>query len=104
MKSIIIIGALLLTAATANAGLFGAGWKPKPSLTLFGQKLEWPIPSVCLGAKAGVLPDAEVSPDGFNFKIPYLALDVPFPSLTLSLGKAKPKVELKLGAIKKQKD
>jgi len=103
--TLIIVVALLLCAANAEAGdLFGAGWKPKPSLTLFGQKLEWPIPSVCLGAKAGVLPDAEVSPDGFNFKIPYLALDVPFPSLTLSLGKAKPKVELKLGAIKKQKD
>ena len=85
MKRIsIIIGALLLTAATANAGLFGAALKPNPSLTLFGQKLSWPIPS--------------------NFKVPYFALDLPFPSLTLKAGKEGKPVEVKLGAIKKQKD
>jgi len=99
---LMIIGAFLLCAVSVNAGdLFGAGWKPKPSLTLFGQRIAWPLPSLCLGAKAGVLPDAGVSPDGLNIKIPYLSLEVPFPSLTLSLGKEKPKVELKLGAIDK---
>ena len=42
-----IIGALLLTAATANAGdLFGAALKPKPSVTLFGQKLTWPLGAI----------------------------------------------------------
>jgi hypothetical protein len=97
----LIIGALLLTAATANAGLFGAALKPKPSITLFGQTITWPIPSLCVGAKAGVLPDAGVSPDGLNIKIPYLALDLPFPTLTLSLGKDKAKVELKLGSVDK---
>lgn len=95
-----IIGALLLTAATANAGdLFGAALKPKPSVTLFGQKLTWPIPSLCLGAKAGVLPDAGISPDGVNIKVPYLAVDIPFPSLTVKAGTNV--VELKLGAIEK---
>jgi hypothetical protein len=99
---LLIIGVFLLGAVNVSAGnLFGAGWKPKPSITLFGQKLTWPLPSLCLGAKAGVLPDAGVSPDGLNFKIPYLALEVPFPSLTLSLGKEKPKVELKLGSVDK---
>ena len=97
-----IIGALLLTAATANAGdLFGGSLKPTPSITLFGQKISWPIPSLCIGAKAGVLPDAGVSPDGLNIKVPYIALDLPFPSLTLSMGKDKPKVELKLGSVDK---
>jgi len=102
MKQIkyIVIGALLLTAATANAGdLFGAALKPKPSVTLFGQKLTWPIPSLCLGAKAGVLPDAGISPDGVNIKVPYLAVDIPFPSLTVKAGTNV--VELKLGAIEK---
>jgi hypothetical protein len=102
MKQIkyIVIGALLLTAATANAGdLFGAALKPKPSVTLFGQKLTWPIPSLCLGAKAGVLPDAGISPDGVNIKVPYLAVDIPFPSLTVKAGTNI--VELKLGAIEK---
>ena len=99
---LLIIGAFLLCAGSAKAGdLFGASWKPKPSFTLFGQKLSWPMPSLCLGAKAGVLPDAGISPDGVNFKIPYLAVDLPFPSLTLSVGKDKAKVELKLGAIDK---
>ena len=99
---LLIIGVFLLGAVNVKAGdLFGAGWKPKPSITLFGQKLAWPLPSLCLGAKAGVLPDAGISPDGLNFKIPYLALEIPFPSLVLSLGKDKAKVEIKAGAINK---
>ena len=99
---LLIIGVFLLVAVNAKAGdLFGAGWKPKPSITLFGQKLAWPLPSLCLGAKAGVLPDAGISPDGLNFKIPYLALEIPFPSLVLSLGKDKAKVEIKAGAVNK---
>tara|TARA_R110000824_G_scaffold318577_1_gene505712 strand:+ start:162 stop:482 length:321 start_codon:yes stop_codon:yes gene_type:complete len=103
MKRIsIIIGALLLTAATANAGLFGAALKPDPSVTLFGQTLSWPIPSLCIGAKAGVLPDAGVSPKGINLKVPYLSLDLPFPSLTLKAGKEGKPVEVKLGAIEKK--
>ncbi len=101
MKSIIIIGALLLTAATANAGLFGAALKPEPSVTLFGQTLTWPIPSLCVGAKAGVTPNADVSADGVNLKIPYLSVEIPFPSLTLKAGKGGTPVEVKLGAVKK---
>ena len=101
-KTIILIGALLFVTANAGAGdLFGGGWKPKPNFTLFGQKISWKLPSLCLGAKAGVMPDAGISPDGLSFKIPYLALDLPFPSLTLSAGKEKAKVELKLGSIEK---
>jgi hypothetical protein len=100
MKRIIIIGALLLTAATDNAGdLFGAALKPTPAITLFGQTLTWPIPSLCVGGKAGVLPDAKVSPEGLNFKIPYLAIDIPFPSITMKAGTNL--VEVKLGAIEK---
>jgi len=94
-----IIGALLLTAATANAGLFGAALKPKPSVTLFGQTLTWPIPSLCVGGKAGVLPDAKVSPEGINLKIPYLSIEVPFPSMKMKAGTNT--VEVKLGAIDK---
>ena len=105
-KTIILIGALLFVTANAGAGdLFGGGWKPKPNFTLFGQQISWKLPSLCLGSKAGVMPDAGISPDGLNFKIPYLALDLPFPSLTLSLGKTngikRAKVELKLGSIEK---
>ena len=99
-KKLVLVGALLFTASSVNAGdLFGAGWKPKPSITLFGQKITWPLPSLCLGAKAGVLPDAGISPEGVNIKIPYLSPDVPFPSLTVKAGGNQ--AELKLGAIDK---
>ena len=100
MKKLIIVSAFLLTVGTASAGdAFGASLKPTPNLTLFGQKISWPIPSLCLGAKAGVTPDASVSPDGIKFKIPYLALELPFPSLTL--GFRNNQIELKLGEVNK---
>ena len=102
-KILIVIG--LLCAVNANAdGLFGARLKPNPSVTLFGQKISWAIPSLCIGAKAGVIPDAGISPEGINLKIPYLSLELPFPSLTLRAGKGSTPVEVKLGAVKKQKD
>ena len=100
-KLIVLFGALLFTATAEAGDLFGGGLKPTPNLTLFGQKIVWPIPSLCLGAKAGVLPDAGISPDGVNLKIPYLALELPFPSVTLSLGKEKAKLELKPGSASK---
>ena len=99
---IVLIGTLLLLAVSVEAGdLFGGSLKPTPSVTLFGQKISWPIPSLCIGAKAGVLPDAGISPRGINLKIPYLALDLPFPSLTLSVGKDKVKLELRPGSVEK---
>ena len=99
-KTLVLVGALLFTASSVSAGdLFGAGWKPKPSVTLFGQKVTWALPSLCVGAKAGVLPDAGISPDGLNFKIPYLSLDFPFPSFTVKAGGKT--AELKLGSVNK---
>ena len=101
-KQIVLIGTLLLLAASVEAcDLFGGSLKPTPSITLFGQRVSWPIPSLCVGAKAGVLPDAGISPEGINLKIPYLALDLPFPSLTLSVGKDKAKLELRPGSVVK---
>lgn len=95
-----LTAALLLFAVNMNAGgLFSAAWKPKPSVTLFGQKLTWPLPSLCVGKAAGVLPDAGVNSSGINLKVPYLAIDIPFPSLTVSAGDKK--VELKLGSVDK---
>ena len=36
-KTLVLVGALLVSASSVEAGdLFGAGWKPKPSITLFG--------------------------------------------------------------------
>jgi hypothetical protein len=100
-KLILIIGvALFATTASANGkkpSAFGASLKPIPNVTLFGQKISWPIPSLCLGAKAGVTPDASVSSDGIKLKIPYLSLELPFPSL--NLGFKTNRIELKLGEV-----
>ena len=101
MKKLLILTGVVLFTTSANADMFGAGLKPKPNITLFGQKLSWPIPSLCIGAKAGVLPDVKVSSDGINFKIPYLSVDLPFPSLTLS--GTNTVTEVKIGAINKTK-
>ena len=102
-KYILLLGALLFCTTNVKAdGLFGASLKPDPNVTLFGQKISWPIPSLCLGAKAGVIPDAGVSPDGLEFKVPYFAVSLPFPSLTLKAGKGSAEVEVKLGAVDKK--
>jgi hypothetical protein len=103
MKKIIILAMLVCAGTTTQASdLFGAALKPTPSVTLFGQKLSWPIPSLCIGAKAGVIPDATVSPKGLNFKVPYFAIEIPFPSLTVKAGTNV--VELKLGAVDRNKN
>ena len=99
-RTLILVGAFAFATSSVSAGdMFGADWKPKPSVTLFGQKITWALPSLCIGAKAGVLPDAGISPDGLNFKIPYLSLDFPFPSFTVKAGGKT--AELKLGAVSK---
>ena len=55
MKKLIATAFLLGAITTAQAdGLFGAALKPKPNVTLFGQTITWAIPSLCVGAKAGV--------------------------------------------------
>ena len=46
-----------------------------------------------------MLPNAGLSSDGVNLKIPYLAVDIPFPSLTLKSGEKV--IKLKVGAIEK---
>jgi hypothetical protein len=78
-----IMALMLVTTNSAQAGWFGADWKPVPTVKAFWQELKWPLPSLCVGAKAGAMPDANLTTKGFNFKIPYLAVDVPFPSVTL---------------------
>ena len=99
MKKILIIVGVVLFATTARAETFGASLKPTPSVTLFGQTIKWPIPSLCLGKAAGVLPDAKVSAKGISFKIPYLAIDIPLPSFILRYKTNE--VELKLGEVNK---
>ena len=98
-KLLLTIG-LFLCVGTVEAGeKFHAGLKPKPHFTLFGQTISWPIPSLCVGAKAGVTPDAGLSPAGLRLKIPYLALEIPFPTLTIVTETNR--IDLKLGEVNK---
>ena len=82
-----IIGLTLLSAPKAEAGLFGdwlnGGLKPEPNFTVLGQGITWPVPSLCVGAKAGKTADTKVSTKGLYFKLPFFELDLPFPTLTL---------------------
>ena len=54
-KSIVtlLIATLVASSSTASAGWFGAKFGATPSLTLFGQTLSVPVPSVTLGSAAG---------------------------------------------------
>ncbi len=97
MKKILLIVGVALFATTARAETFGASLKPVPNVTLFGQTIKWGIPSLCVGKAAGVLPDARVSAEGISLKLPWLAVDIPLPSLIL--GFKTNKVELKLGEV-----
>ena len=98
-KTLLIIGVVLFTTTARAGDTFGASLKPSPNFTLFGQNLSWPIPSLCVGAKAGVTPDVQASSEGIKFKIPYFALEIPFPTLTV--GTKDKKIALKLGEIVK---
>ena len=78
-----IMAIMLVSTNSAQAGWFGADWKPTPTVKAFWQELKWPMPSLCLGAKAGVTPDAKLTTKGATLKLPYFSVDLPFPSITL---------------------
>ena len=78
-----------LVTTSARAELFGASVKPAPTATVLGQKLTWPIPSLTLGSKAGTGVDANLSAKGVGFKIPFLAVNIPFPNAVVGLPDAK---------------
>ena len=57
----LIVAALTAFSANANAGWFGASFSKTPSVTLFGQTLTVPVPSLTLGADAGTSVSASAS-------------------------------------------
>jgi hypothetical protein len=106
MKKLIIIA---VTAAffacsegQANAGWFGAEFGSKPSLTLFGQKLTIPVPSLILGAAAGTSVSASVSSEkGASLSLPFFKLGVKSPELSLGI-KGK-KLNISAAGVKSKK-
>tara|TARA_R100000008_G_C3460041_1_gene103678 strand:+ start:52 stop:390 length:339 start_codon:yes stop_codon:yes gene_type:complete len=91
MKKLTILTGMCfaLITTSAKADLFGASVKPAPSATIFGQKVTWPIPSLALGAKAGEGVDAKLSTKGVGFKLPFFAVNVPFPHVVVGVKDAK---------------
>ena len=82
------------------AGWFGASVKPDPSITLFGQTLRVPIPSLVVGKAAGTSFDASVcSVKGAHLTLPWLKVGVQSPKLTVGIKGAK--VSLSTNGIKK---
>jgi hypothetical protein len=106
MKKLVIIAmtAAFFACSTgqANAGWFGAEFGSKPSLTLFGQKLTVPIPSLILGAAAGTSVSASASSEkGVSLSLPFLKFGVKSPELSLGL-KGK-KLNVSVAGVKSEK-
>ena len=106
MKKLIImtVTAAFFACSTgqANAGWFGAEFGNKPSLTLFGQKLTVPVPSLTLGAAAGTSVAASASPEkGASLSLPFFKLGVKSPEL--SLGPKGKKLNVSAAGVKSGK-
>ena len=106
MKKLVIIAmtAAFFACSTgqANAGWFGAEFGSKPSLTLFGQKLTVPIPSLTLGGAAGTSVAASVSSEkGASLSLPFFKLGVKSPEL--SLGPKGKKLSISAAGVKSRK-
>jgi hypothetical protein len=90
------------SAPNANAGWFGASLGKSPSVTLFGQTLTVPIPSVTLGSAAGTSVSASASSDkGVSASLPFVKVSVKSPSLTV--GTKSDKVKVSANGVEKTK-
>ena len=98
----LIVAALTAFSANANAGWFGASFSKTPSVTLFGQTLTVPVPSLTLGADAGTSVSASASSSkGISASIPFVKLGVKSPTLTV--GAKDNKVNVSAAGVKKAK-
>ena len=91
-KTIIILtaaAALFVCSESPRAGWFGASLGSSPSVTLFGQTLAVPVPSIVLGPAAGTSVDAKVSSGGASLSLPWCKVGVKSPSLTVGVKGSK---------------
>lgn len=89
ISKLVVIGALLLSVSAAEAGWFGASFGPAPSVTVFGQTLSVPVPSVVLGPAAGASVAAKASSGGASLSLPWFKVSAKSPSLTVGVKGAK---------------
>lgn len=81
--------ALFVCSENAKAGWFGASLGSAPSVTLFGQTLAIPVPSVVLGPAAGTSVDVKASSGGASLSLPWCKVGVKSPSLTVGVKGSK---------------
>lgn len=93
-------GLLAVCGEKASAAWFGASVKPDPSITLFGQTLTVPVPSLAVGKAVGTSFDASASSSkGAYLALPYFKVGVQSPKLTVGLKDTK--VSLSANGISK---
>ena len=86
MKKIILTVALIgLMSSPVQAGWFGAKFGETSSVTLFGQTLTVPVPSVTLGSAAGTKVSASADSGSASVSLPFFKLGVKTPSLTVGV-------------------
>jgi hypothetical protein len=77
------------SSSSVNAGWFGASFGTQPSVTLFGQTLTVPVPSVVLGGAAGTSVSGNVSSDGANISLPFVKVGIKSPRVTVGVKGSK---------------
>ena len=87
--TLLVAAAFFAGSDRANAGWFGASFGTEPSVTLFGQTLTVPIPSVVLGADAGTSVRGSISSGGARLSLPFVKVGVRSPKLTVGVKGAK---------------
>jgi hypothetical protein len=90
---------VISSSSTVNAGWFSASFSTEPSVTLFGQTLTVPIPSVILGAEAGTSVSGNISSGGARVALPFIKVGVRSPKLTVGVKGAK--ISVSTSGVKK---
>ena len=102
INTLFIVSAFFVVSAKANAGWFGASFSDTPSLTLFGQTLKVPVPSLTLGKAAGTKGSASASSNkGVSVALPFIKVEARSPEV--QVGTSTNKVSLSLQGVKKVK-
>tara|TARA_Y100000401_G_scaffold38406_1_gene29001 strand:+ start:2088 stop:2408 length:321 start_codon:yes stop_codon:yes gene_type:complete len=102
IHTLVIAVAFFAMSSNVNAGWFGASFSDTPSLTLFGQTLKVPVPSLTLGKAAGTKVSASASSKkGVSVSLPFIKAEARSPEL--QVGTPEKKVSLSLEGVKKVK-
>ncbi len=101
MKKIILTVALIgLMSSPVQAGWFGAKFGETSSVTLFGQTLTVPVPSVTLGSAAGTKVSASADSGSASVSLPFFKVGVKTPKLTVGVPGTDNKVSISTAGVK----